>query len=452
MDIISRIWHEKDTKTRFNSAFGNIYLTREIQFPLIAMGKFNLKCLKCGKEYGQQYRLTCENDDSLLRADYDEKRLELRNQPGMGRFYSWLPIQKELTTDAGPITYKSEALARELGLSNLYIGFSGYWPERGALIKTCSFKELEAYPTMQLLKESGGKAIVLASAGNTGRAFAHVSALTGTDAYIVVPDSGISQLWLPEEPTESIHLIGMSPGNDYTDAINLAGRVAKLPGMIPEGGARNVARRDGMGTVMLDAAVSIGRMPDHYFQAVGSGTGGISAWEASLRLRADGRFGQKLPKLQLSQNIPFAPMYNAWQAKRREIIPELDMRDAKREIEQTYATVLTNRAPPYGVTGGLYDALVDTDGVMYAITREEALEAKTLFESLEEIDILPPSAVAAASLLKAVKAGNVGRDDIILLNIAGGGYERLKEDFTLFKIPQVATARSPDIPLEDLNI
>jgi cysteate synthase len=428
---------------KFYSYLRNIYLTRETQFSLIAMGKFKLKCLKCGKECGQQYKLACENDDSLLRADYYEKRLELRNQPGIGRFHSWLPIQEELTTDAGPITYKSEALARELGLSNLYIGFSGYWPERGAFIKTCSFKELEAYPTMQLLKESGGKAIVLASAGNTGRAFAHVSALTGTDIYIVVPDSGVSQLWLPEEPTEFIHLIGMSPGNDYTDAINLAGRVAKLPGMIPEGGARNVARRDGMGTVMLDAAVTIGKMPDHYFQAVGSGTGGISAWEASLRLRADGRFGQKLPKLQLAQNLPFVPMYSAWQARRREIITELDMKDAKKQVEETYATVLTNRAPPYGVTGGLYDALVDTEGIMYAITREEALEAKALFESLEGIDILPPSAVAAASLLKAVEAGNVGRDEAILLNIAGGGYKRLKEDFTLFQVPQVATARNP---------
>lgn len=437
---------------KFYSYLRNIYLTRETQFSLIAMGKFKLKCLKCRKECGQQYRLACENDDSLLRADYYEKRLELRNQPGIGRFHSWLPIQEELTTDAGPITYKSEALAKELGLSNLYIGFSGYWPERGAFIKTCSFKELEAYPTMQLLKESGGKAIVLASAGNTGRAFAHVSALTGTDVYIVVPDSGVSQLWLPEEPTESIHLIGMSPGNDYTDAINLAGRVAKLPGMIPEGGARNVARRDGMGTVMLDAAVTIGKMPDHYFQAVGSGTGGISAWEASLRLRTDGRFGQKLPKLQLAQNLPFVPMYSVWQARRREIIPELDMKDAKKQVEETYATVLTNRAPPYGVTGGLYDALVETEGIMYAITREEALEAKALFESLEGIDILPPSAVAAASLLKAVEAGNVGRDEAILLNIAGGGYKRLKEDFTLFQVPQVATARNPDVPLEDLNI
>ncbi|HII93667.1 MAG TPA: cysteate synthase [Methanosarcina sp.] len=416
------------------------------------MGKFKLKCLKCGREYGQEYRLTCENDDAFLRAEYSDKKLELRNQPGIGRFHSWLPVQEELTTDAGPITYKSEAFARELGLSNLYIGFSGYWPERGAFVKTCSFKELEAHPTMQLLKETGGKAIVLASAGNTGRAFAHVSALTETDVYIVIPESGASNLWLPEEPTESIHLISMSPGNDYTDAINLAGRIAKLPGMVPEGGARNVARRDGMSTVMLDAAVTIGKIPDHYFQAVGSGTGGISAWEASLRLRADGRFGQKLPKLQLAQNLPFVPMYNAWQDKRREIIPELDMKDAKKQVEETYATVLTNRTPPYGVTGGLYDALVDTDGIMCAITREEALEAKTLFESLEGIDILPPSAVATASLLKAVETGNVGKDETILLNLAGGGYKRLKEDYTLCQIKPVDTAKNPDIPLEELKI
>lgn len=416
------------------------------------MGKFKLKCLKCGKEYGQEYRLTCENDDAFLRAEYLEKKLELRNQPGIGRFHSWLPVQEELTTDAGPITYKSEAFARELGLSNLYIGFSGYWPERGAFIKTCSFKELEAHPTMQLLKETGGKAIVLASAGNTGRAFAHVSALTGTDVYIVVPESGASNLWLPEEPTESIHLISMSPGNDYTDAINLAGRIAKLPGMIPEGGARNIARRDGMGTVMLDAAVTIGKMPDQYFQAVGSGTGGISVWEAAMRLRDDGRFGQKIPKLQLAQNLPFVPMYNAWQEKRREIIPELDMKDAKKQVEETYATVLTNRTPPYGVMGGLYDALTDTDGIMYAITREEALEAKALFESLEGIDILPPSAVATASLLKAVEAGNVDKDETILLNLAGGGYKRLKEDYTLYQIKPVATAKNPDISLDELNI
>jgi len=51
-----------------------------------------------------------------------------------------------MTTDSGPVTYRSTELAAELGLNNLYISFNGYWPEKGAFIKTCSFKELEAFP------------------------------------------------------------------------------------------------------------------------------------------------------------------------------------------------------------------------------------------------------------------------------------------------------------------
>jgi cysteate synthase len=89
---------------------------------------------------------------------------------------------------------------------------------------------------------------------------------------------------------------------------------------------------------------------------------------------------------------------------------------------------------------------------MYAITREEALEAKALFESLEGIDILEPSAVAAASLLKAVEAGNVEKDDVILLNIAGGGFKRLKEDFTLFQVEPEVTVSSSEVSLDELKI
>jgi len=57
---------------------------------------------------------------------------------------------------------------------------------------------------------------------------------------------------------------------------------------ICRGGARNIARRDGMGTTVLSAADCIGRIPDVYFQAVGSGTGAIAAHEANERLLEDG--------------------------------------------------------------------------------------------------------------------------------------------------------------------
>ena len=76
---------------------------------------------------------------------------------------------------------------------------------------------------------------------------------------------------------------------DYSDAISRSTAIAQLPHLTAEGGAKNCARRDGMATVMLDAATTIGRIPDYYVQAVGSGTGAIAAWEVAQRLiRTDG--------------------------------------------------------------------------------------------------------------------------------------------------------------------
>ena len=168
---------------------------------------------------------------------------------------------------------------------------------------------------------------MIASAGNTGRAFAGLSAQYKKPVVVVVPKDAVSRLWTTT-PAHDVFLVAVK--GDYTDAIAVSTALAAVPGCVPEGGARNVARRDGMGTVMLDAAVTLGRIPDHYFQAVGSGTGAIAAWEAAIRLIGDGRYGTALPRLHLAQNKPFTPMFSAWQQRRRSINPELDMPDASK--------------------------------------------------------------------------------------------------------------------------
>ena len=107
-------------------------------------------------------------------------------------------------------------------------------------------------PTIVRAKEHGGKAMVLASAGNTGRAFSYFSTLTDFPMIVIVPGKNADNLWIPgREPGDYIRLITMSEGNDYSDAIALSNRISQLPGIMPEGGAKNVARRDGMATVML---------------------------------------------------------------------------------------------------------------------------------------------------------------------------------------------------------
>jgi cysteate synthase len=222
----------------------------------------------------------------------------------------------------------------------------------------------------------------------------------------------------------------MAVQGDYYDAIQIAEKLQSLPGFAPEGGARNIARRDGMGTVMLDAALHLARMPEHYFQAVGSGTGGISAWEAALRLRQDGRFGSFLPRLHLAQNLPNAPIYCAWTGK-----------EAEPPCSDMFDDVLFNRKPPYAIPGGVKDALQDTRGEVYGITDTQAAAAKKLFEQSEEIDILNAPAIAVAALEQAARSGSIDPKDIILLNITGGGVARIKEEHTLRMLePQITVS------------
>lgn len=395
--------------------------------------KYTLRCVLGGEQVPEHYTTTCPHGHaSLLRTEYAEKRLQARNLPGIFRFCDWLPIHRTLPIDAGPVCYKSEALAGELGIPDLYIDFNGYWPERGGSITTCSFKELEAIPTVIRVQEQDqAKTLVIASAGNTGRAFLQVSALTGMPVVVVVPEKALCRLWTTA-PADKACVIAVQ--GDYTDAIRFSREVCEIPHFLEEGGAKNVARRDGMGTVMLDAAVTIARMPDYYFQAIGSGTGGISAWEAALRLLKDGRFGTRLPSLQLSQNLPFVPMVSAWHDRRRNLVADRDMPDASGAISRVYSDVLTNREPPYAIVGGVFDALLATNGGMYAVSNDEARSAGRLFLELEGIDLDPAAAVCTASLIQACETGRIEKDKTVVLNITGGGYQRVREDYPLIPV------------------
>ncbi len=410
--------------------------------------KYLLHCPGCGRSFPDHYTLDCPSGcDALLRTTYRERRLVLRDLPGIFRYKEWLPVEGHLKVDAGPVSYESEGIARELGLSHLTVTFSGYWPERGGRMETCSFKELEAQPTLLRLREKGAGVIQVSSAGNTGRAFCQVSGLTGAPVVVVVPAAAADRLWTTV-PSPNVCLITVD--GDYSDSIAFGREVCSLPGIVPEGGAKNVARRDGMGTVMLDGTLAAGRLPDYYFQAVGSGTGAIAAWEAAERLIADGRFGPRLPELHLSQNLPFVPMVRAWEAGRRTIMAE-DMPDAEASIARVYADVLTNRHPPWGVRDGVRDALAASGGRMYAVANEDARSAGRLFAETEEIDLDPAAAVAVASLSRAAEEGFIGPDKRILLNVTGGGYERAAEDLDRYPVEPYLRVRAGEAFAGDLQ-
>ena len=365
---------------------------------------------------------------SLIRAIYEKKQLEVKEENGgLYRFADWLPIKTLLKNASCPVTYKSEKLAKKLGLNNLYITFSGYNPAIGARMHTCSFKETEAYTVCARLNDKMREQVmVVSSAGNTARAFAQVCSNNNIKLLLTVPEDNINALWFEKPLNPCVKLLCTESGSDYFDAINLGNIVCEMDGFFAEGGAKNIARRDGMSTTMMSATTFIGRIPDFYFQAVGSGTGAIAAWEANLRFIEDGRFGTNKAKIYVSQNAPFLPMYNAWKAHSRAMLP-YDAERARKDAAEIVAKVLSNRKPPYSLAGGLYDALVDTDGDFFAVTNTECQKACDMFEELEGIDIYHAAGVATASLMQAVENKQVKADDVVMLNITGGGEKLFKQ-------------------------
>lgn len=392
--------------------------------------KYKMTCVATGREFDDT-GWTLDDAEykapSLVRANYAAKKLEVKPESyGLYKFCDWLPVKRMLQGSSAPVTFKSEGLAKHLGLENLWITLSGYAPKHGVRMSTCSFKETEAYSVCARINESEERVLVVSSAGNTARAFAKVCSDNNIKLLLAVPHDNLGALWFTEPLNDCVKLIACEKGGDYFDAINLSLYALKSSKYYAEGGAKNIARRDGMGTTVLSAVTTIGRIPDYYFQAVGSGTGAIAAWEANMRLIEDGSYGNNLMKLIVSQNAPFVPMFDAWRHESREMLP-YDIKRARRDAELIDAKVLSNRKPPYAIAGGLYDALKATDGNIMVATNAQSKRACKLFKELEGIDINPAAGVATASLIKMVEAGEIKKDACIMLNITGAGEEAAKK-------------------------
>jgi cysteate synthase len=388
--------------------------------------QYVLRCTGCGSTFADDgIRLECPepHPPALLRSVYAEQRFDPHGTDSILRYGAWLPRRRVLSTKARIGVYRSEVLGRHFGLDQLWVAFDGWWPAHDAALPTGTFKDLEAYAVLARFPAEEERTLVVASAGNTAAAFAEACTAANLPIVIVIPLDAWPALRAVARIGPTVRVVALSNAQ-YDDAIAFARRLAETNAFVFEGGARNVARRDGMGLAMLAAVEAIGALPSAYVQAVGSGAGALAAHEAAQRLAADGRFGTGMPRLVLAQNAPFTPIHDAWQQQSKQIAERSDV-VARGQLSAIAATVLSNRTPPYAPAGGVYDALVESGGATYAIENTEIAQALALFERLEGIDLDPAAAVATAALGHAVREGTVAREDVVLLHVTGGGRRAL---------------------------
>ena len=413
--------------------------------------KFHLENVLTGREFedkGWTLSDPVGKEPSLVRAVYENRKFTPREDlDGIYRYAEWMPIKRVLRKSCAPVTYKSKGLAKFLGLENLYITFSGWYPKIGAKMKTCSFKETEAYSILARMDRKEKRTLIVQSAGNTARAFAQVCSDNKIPVVICIPQDSQHDLWFRRKLDRCVKLIAVPHGCDYYDAIVLGEKLAQDSAFMLEGGAKNVARRDGMGTTILSFAEATGRIPDTYFQAVGSGTGAIAAYENACRLEASGNFGKNNMRVYVAQNAPFSLLYDSWKAGSRQLVP-LDADTGRRQAEIIIAKVLANRNPPYSVPGGLYDTLKSSNGDVFLADNDDIMYWMMRFRNLEGYDLLPAPCVAVAALAKAVEEGKVGKDEFIMLNCTGGGTLAAMSKGYVLKTPDLIL--EPDLPAEEV--
>ena len=208
------------------------------------MGHYRLFCPGCETKFDDVFTNQCPvcgTPGPLIKAEYEDNQLHPLAIHSFWKFLPWLPcIEWNEKFKTSTIVYKSSGLAKELGLNNLYIAFNGYWPEKNAEMITCTFKELEAPPTFQRAKEKCIDSMVLASAGNTAKAFINAAKFYDIQLYVVVPYTCRKRLILPFEKPENVTIITPDEDSDYSDSISFARRMTLELGIINEDGARNV--------------------------------------------------------------------------------------------------------------------------------------------------------------------------------------------------------------------
>jgi len=330
--------------------------------------RYRLRCVGGGEIVPDPAAQSCPNGhDSLLRTEYRTRRLRLAPHTGIFRYLCWLPVNRPLLPSGGAVTYRSTGLSRELGLSRLFISFSGILARTGS--NSChrfvqgARSACHHAAARRIRREDPGDRL-----GGKHRAglCRDLGAVPPARWSLSSRKPQVSRLWTAV-PARDLFVVAVK--GDYTDAISVANALTAVPGCVPEGGAkeRGPARRHGNRDARCgsdhrqDARTIISR-------PWGAARGQSLHGRLPCGSRATGGLARYCPGSTAPRTNRLSLWFQHGSSAGVAIDPELDMPDASNAVQAVMSPVLTNRQPPYAIAGGLYDALEATKGEMYAVS------------------------------------------------------------------------------------
>jgi threonine synthase len=271
---------------------------------------------------------------------------------------------------------RSVALERECGLDEL-------WFKLEACNPTGSFKDRGMVVAVAKALESGAKAIMCASTGNTSASAAAYAARCGIECFVLVPGGKVAAGKMAQAVAYGSRIIEVD-GN-FDDALNAARELtAKHPVALVN--SVNPDRIHGQKTAAYEICESLGDAPDLLAIPVGN-AGNITAYWKGFGECSEKGLATLHPKMYGFQAAGAAPLVSG------QPIAE----------PNTVATAIRigNPASWSGATG----ARDESGGLIQAVSDEEILEAYRLLAGKEGLFVEPASAACVAGLLKHGRGG-----------------------------------------------
>ncbi len=288
-------------------------------------------------------------------------------------------------------------LARVLGLDRLLIKDESPLP-------TGSFKSRGMAVAVSMARSLGVKRVAIPTAGNAGGALAAYSARAGLECFVFMPRD------TPAANRAEATLFGAK-------AFLVDGLISDCGAIVREGAERlgwfdfstlkEPYRIEGKKTMGLELAEQVGwRLPDAIFYPTGGGTGLIGMWKAFAELAAIGWLeSSKWPRMYACQSSGCAPIVEAFNQGER---------FAKAPAQpQTVASGL--RVPKPLGDFMILDAVRESGGRALAAEEKKIIEWTRLGAACEGLSICPETGACIGALAAAVKAGEVKRQDTVVI-------------------------------------
>jgi threonine synthase len=377
-----------------------------------------LRCLLCGKEYKYGNLFTCQHCgiQGILDVQYDYEAIKRdltaavlsTRELNHWRYKELLPVSCDIPLPHLQIgwtpVYDTARLAHKIGIRKLWLKDDGRNP-------TNSFKDRASSIGVLKAIEFGFQTIACASTGNAASSLAGLSAATGLQSYIFVPQRA------PEPKITQLLIFGatvLRVEGSYEDAFELCRRACEHFGWYNRNSGTNPYLVEGKKTAGLEIAEQTRtNIPDWVVVSVGDGCtiGGI------------GKGLQEMHKLGFINRVPRILGVQAEGAK-----PIVDAFFTGKELVPSDTNTIADSIA-VGTPRNWHRAIAQikaSHGDMIAVSDEEILDAMRLGARLGGVFGEPAGVAGLAGLRKAVTQNIVKSNETALVVITGNGLKDIK--------------------------